>query len=73
VLPPTWRLLLCAAGQLLAQALLTAVCYSAQLGSYVVFGFSLNIFFAAYIYTLSEDLLYSEALWHCWVTATTVG
>ena len=47
--------------------------YIEELGGYVVFGLLLNIALAAYFYTLAEDITYSDSLWHCWCTATTVS
>jgi hypothetical protein len=40
----------------------------------LVVGLGFSVFFAAWVFTLTEpDLSYSNAVWHCWVTATTVG
>jgi hypothetical protein len=48
--------------------------YTHALAPTLLVGVILNLFFAAYIFTLIEaDLRYADALWHCWVTAWTVG
>lgn len=41
----------------------------------VLVGILLNIFFSAYIFTLTEPGMsyWAEAVWHCFVTSTTVG
>ena len=50
----------------------------------LVVGMTINIFFSAYIFTLTSKVVngtvtgtallsYADAIWHCWVTATTVG
>lgn len=40
----------------------------------VVIGFVFNVIIAAAIFcAIDTDMLYSDAVWHCWVTATTVG
>ena len=48
--------------------------YMQQLVPTLLIGISLTLLLSAYIFTLTQpDLPYLEALWHCWVTCTTVG
>jgi hypothetical protein len=48
--------------------------YLQSLAPLFVIGLVLNIFLAAYIFTRVESgLSYADALWHCWITAWTVG
>ena len=49
--------------------------YTTGLAGPIIFGVAFNIFFSAWIFTLtnSGDTGYNNLLWHCWVTATTVG
>lgn len=48
--------------------------YLRELAFYLVFGFVLCQLFCAWIFTyMQDDLDFATALWHCWVTATTVG
>ena len=48
--------------------------YLTKLLPTVLVGLAYNLFFSAYIFTLTQEgLSYSTALWHCWVTCTTVG
>ena len=48
--------------------------YVRELWFYVVMGFIFSMFWSAYVFTqLQDDLSYGTALWHCWITATTVG
>ena len=55
--------------------------YVKELAPTVVIGASVSIFFAAWIFTMletkargaNEDLSYWHAVWHCYITSTTVG
>lgn len=49
--------------------------YATGLAGPFFFGVTFNIFFSAWIFTLTNDADtdYNDLLWHCWVTATTVG
>mmetsp|Transcript_35058 Transcript_35058/g.51486 ORF Transcript_35058/g.51486 Transcript_35058/m.51486 type:complete len:749 (-) Transcript_35058:575-2821(-) len=48
--------------------------YTRELLFYTLFGFLLTQVFCAWIYTIIQpELTYGDAMWLCWVTATTVG
>ena len=48
--------------------------YASQLAPTLLAGLGINIFLSAAFFTVTEPGLdYGSALWHCWVTSTTVG
>ena len=48
--------------------------YLGKLGFYLFFGLGTTQFFAAWLFTkLQPGLSFGEAMWHCYVTSTTVG
>lgn len=47
--------------------------YARKLAFYLTFGFLVTQLFFASMLTLADEFDYKTALWHCWVTTTTVG